>query len=117
MNCEVCLTKDMQETVCGKCAVVGCAEGIAKIVNDPSNLNSIGEGDILITYMTTPDSVPAMIKSKAVVTDRGGVLCHAAIICREINRPCIVAAKGCMDAIRDGDRILVCATKGKVFKK
>lgn len=117
MNCKECPCKQMKEIVHGRCAVMGCTEGIAKVVKDPGNLENINENNILITYMTTPDSVPAMMRSKAVVTDRGGVLCHAAIICREINKPCIVAAKDCMDIIKDGDKLLVCATNGKVYKK
>ena len=118
MNCEKCKTNSIfeEDAICsGKCAVVGCVRGIARIVVQPDELTTINPGEILITYMTTPDSVGAMLKAEAVITDRGGILCHAAIVCRENNKPCVVGAKDCMTRIKDRDRIIVCATRGMIF--
>jgi pyruvate,water dikinase len=74
----------------------------------------IEEGDILVISMTTPDAVPVMEKCKAIVTDEGGVLCHASIISRELNKPCIVGTDIATKAINTGDRIIVDANKGIV---
>jgi pyruvate,water dikinase len=67
-------------------ACTGEATGIARLPNDPL----FKEGDILIASMTTPDNVPAMKLAGGIATDRGSITCHAAIVARELNKPCVV---------------------------
>lgn len=82
-------------------------------------LEKIKKGDILVCGMTTPEYVPAMKKAAAIITDEGGITCHAAIISRELNIPCIVSTKIATSAFRDGDLVDVDANKGiiKIIKR
>jgi pyruvate,water dikinase len=94
----------------------GKAEGIAKIVFDASEaLNEITENDILITPMTDPSFVVAMMKAKGIITDFGGLLCHAAIVSRELGKPCIVGTKNATKIIQKGQKILMDAIRGEVY--
>lgn len=70
------------------------------------------EGEILVSPMTIPDFLPAMKKAAAFVTDEGGILCHAAIVARELNKPCVVGTKFATQVLKDGDLITVDATNG-----
>jgi phosphoenolpyruvate synthase/pyruvate phosphate dikinase len=74
----------------------------------------IKSGDVLVCAMTTPDWVPYMKKASAIVTDEGGVTCHAAIISRELKKPCIVGTKIATSVLKDGDLVEVNADKGIV---
>jgi pyruvate,water dikinase len=71
-------------------------------------------GDVLISTMTTPDFVVLMHKAGAIVTDIGGMLCHAAIVSREINKPCVIGTKFATKIFKDGDMVEVDADKGVV---
>ncbi|OGZ26729.1 MAG: hypothetical protein A2365_02415 [Candidatus Nealsonbacteria bacterium RIFOXYB1_FULL_40_15] len=77
------------------------------------------DGSILVTSMTRPEFVPLVKRAKAVITDEGGVTCHAAIISRELNIPCIVGTKNATKVLKDGDLVEVDANKGvvKILKK
>ncbi|MEK6904933.1 MAG: PEP/pyruvate-binding domain-containing protein, partial [Nanoarchaeota archaeon] len=71
----------------GETASAGVYTGPVKIVYNPSELNKVQKGDVLVTAMTTPDMVPAMQRAGAIVTDEGGMTCHAAIVSREMGTP------------------------------
>jgi len=79
-------------------------------------INKIEDGDVLVTSMTNPEMVLGMQKAAAIVTDEGGLLCHAAIISREMKKPCIIGTEIATDVLRDGDFIEVDAEKGVVRK-
>lgn len=101
----------------GKPASNGKVKGIVKKVND-KNINKVkftGK-EILVCEMTTPDHVLIMKKSAAVVTDLGGILCHAAIIAREFDIPCIVGTLNATKYLKSGDVVEVDAIKGVVKK-
>lgn len=66
--------------------------------------------------MTSPDFVPLMKKAKAIVTDEGGLSCHAAIVSREMGLPCVIGTKNATKVFKDGDMIEVDANKGFVRK-
>lgn len=74
------------------------------------------DGDVLISTATTPSIVSAMKKAAAIVTDEGGLTCHAAIVSRELKIPCIIGTKIATKVFKDGDRVEVDATKGIVRK-
>jgi pyruvate,water dikinase len=99
----------------GHGASPGVASGIVKIVHDASELNKIQKGDILVTKMTNPDFVVAMERSAAIVTDEGGITCHAAIVSRELGIPCIVGTRTATQVLKEGMKITVDATNGKVY--
>jgi len=100
--------------ITGQIASKGKVVGIARIIYDPNRFHSFTEGDILVTSMTRPEFVPIMKKASAIVTNEGGIACHAAIVSRELNKPCIIGTKNATEVIRDGDEIEVDANKGIV---
>ncbi len=97
----------------GNSASVGKVKGIARIVLNPYE-SDFEDGEILITSMTRPEFVPLIRKSSAIITNEGGMTCHAAIISRELNKPCIVGTKIATKVIKDGDLIEVDANHGVV---
>lgn len=100
----------------GTIAYSGKIRGIAKVVKNVSQIYKVNEGDILVAGMTAPDFVIAMKKAAAFVTDEGGITCHAAIVAREMKKPCITGTKIATKIFKDGDYIEVDATKGIVRK-
>ncbi|RJP61769.1 MAG: hypothetical protein C4543_02965 [Ignavibacteriales bacterium] len=98
----------------GDCASPGRASGHAKIINIPQDMAKMEEGDVLISVATNPDLVPAIKKASAIVTDVGGITCHAAIVSRELGIPCVIGTKIATKALKDGDIVNVDATHGKV---
>ncbi|MBI4738166.1 phosphoenolpyruvate synthase [Candidatus Woesearchaeota archaeon] len=100
----------------GDSASPGVASGGVVIVHDPSELGKIKKGDVLVTTMTTPDMVPAMERAAAIVTDEGGMTCHAAIVSREMGIPCIVGTETATTTLSDGLMITVHATRGIVYE-
>jgi len=91
-------------------------QGKAKIILDPFKAPSFQKGDILIAPMTSPEYVFLMEKAAAIITDTGGLTCHAAIVSREFNVPCIVGTKVATQVLKDGDLIEVNTEKGTVTK-
>ena len=77
------------------------------------------KGDILISQATSPDLMPAIIMAAAIVTNTGGLICHAAIISRELGIPSVIATKIATEVLRDGDLVEVDANNGivKILKK
>jgi pyruvate,water dikinase len=94
----------------------GFATGTVRIYDETMSLDVVKDGDVLVTKMTMPDMVPAMSRSVAIVTDEGGMTCHAAIISRELGTPCIVGTGSATDVLKDGDVITVDGTTGTVYK-
>jgi pyruvate,water dikinase len=81
-----------------------------------SEIPHLLDGEVLVTAMTTPDYLPAMHKAVAFVTDEGGITCHAAIVAREIGKPCVIGAKIATQVLKDGDMVEVDADNGVVRK-
>ncbi|GEM_PF-3385238 len=108
-------TTQIQE-VRGSIAFIGHVQGHAKIVLRPQDLKKVERGDVLIAVMTFPHFIAAMEKACAFVTDEGGILCHAAIVSREMRKPCVIATKIATKIFQDGDLIEVDATRGIVKK-
>jgi phosphoenolpyruvate synthase/pyruvate phosphate dikinase len=94
----------------GTCAYKGNVRGIVKIVNSREDINKVAKGDILVSYATNPDLVLAMEKAAAFVTDRGGLTCHAAIVAREMEKPCLIGTEIATKVLKDGDLVEVDAS-------
>jgi len=105
-----------QTQINGDAASPGKATGKVRRVMGHAQISTVEEGEILVSPMTTPDFVPAMKKAAAIVTDEGGLLCHAAIIARELRKPCIVGTRNATKVLKDGDKVEVDAEKGIVKK-
>jgi len=93
----------------------GVASGIVRVLRAPDAGAELQAGEILVAPMTSPDWVPTMRRAAAVVTDSGGMTCHAAIVSRELGLPCIVGARHATEKLRTGETVTVDATHGRVL--
>lgn len=105
----------MEILVKGAVASPGVAVGKPVIALTAADIHLVQPGDILVSPMTTPDFVPAMKRAAAIVTDRGGRTCHAAIVARELGIPCIVGAANATAVLAKYAEVTVDATHGEVF--
>ncbi|WP_456483409.1 phosphoenolpyruvate synthase [Methanopyrus kandleri] len=94
----------------------GIGTGEVKIVMDVDEIDKVEEGDVLVTKMTTPDMVPAMRKASAIVTDEGGITCHAAIVSRELGIPCVVGTGNATEVLEEGQVVTVDGERGVVYE-
>ncbi|WP_458404661.1 phosphoenolpyruvate synthase [Methanobrevibacter sp.] len=94
----------------------GMAAGTVKIILDIDELDKIQDGDIMVTTMTTPDMVPAMRRASGIVTDEGGVTCHASIISRELGIPCVVGTGDATTTLKENSGVTLDGKKGLVFE-
>ena len=100
--------------VVGDIAFSGVAKGRVVIHLSWTGITEIEEGDVLVTGMTNPQMIPMLKKASAIVTDEGGITCHAAIISRELRKPCIVGTKNATQVLNNGDLVEVNANDGFV---
>lgn len=98
----------------GEIAEKGIVRGRVRRLMGHKQIHDLKEGEILVSPMTIPDFLPAMKKAAAIVTDEGGVVCHAAIVARELKKPCIVGTKIATQVLKDGDIVKVDANSGVV---
>jgi phosphohistidine swiveling domain-containing protein len=105
--------------ISGICANPGTIIGKVKLLTNPTQINKISKGDILVTGMTTPEYITAMKKASAIITNEGGITCHAAIISRELGIPCIVGTKVATQVLKDNDLVEIHAANGtiKILKR
>ena len=110
---------DAKVVVRGLPASPGLASGVVHVIDNPDDIDQFKKGEILVTLMTSPDWVPAMKKAAAIVTNNGGMTCHAAIVSREMQIPCIVGTKSqkvaATDVLKTGDVVTVDAKNGVVY--
>ncbi|MDD5291402.1 MAG: PEP-utilizing enzyme [Patescibacteria group bacterium] len=98
----------------GQTASPGKARGVVKIIETIEDMPKMESGDIMLSETTYPALVPAMKKAAAIVTNVGGLTCHAAIVARELKIPCVVGTKIATKVLKDGDKVEVDASKGVV---
>ncbi|MFC4549037.1 MULTISPECIES: phosphoenolpyruvate synthase [Halorussus] len=100
--------------VSGLGASPGIASGPARIVTKLDQLDKVGEGDIIVTEMTTPDMVPAMKRAAGIVTDEGGMTSHAAIVSRELGCPAVVGSSDATSTLEDDQVVTLDGDKGTI---
>jgi pyruvate,water dikinase len=100
----------------GQGASPGIGTGRVVIVHNIKDVGTVKEGDILVARMTNPDMVPAMRKVSAIVTDEGGMTCHAAIVSRELGTPAVVGTKKATAVLKPGQMVTVDGEKGHVYE-
>lgn len=96
----------------GRAVGTRVARGPARLVADPRQLASFRDGEVLVADTTTPDWEPVMKRAAAIVTNRGGRTCHAAIVARELGIPAVVGAEGATTAVPEGAEITVSCAEG-----
>ena len=104
------------EILSGIPASPGIGSGSVQIVHHASEIGRVRQGEVLVAGMTTPDFVPAMKRAVAIVTDRGGRTCHAAIVSRELGIPCVVGTEHSTAVLKEGQLITVDGAQGKVYE-
>ncbi|MFB6110953.1 MAG: phosphoenolpyruvate synthase [Halobacteriaceae archaeon] len=100
--------------VSGHGASPGVASGRVRIVSQLDQLDKVGEGDVIVTEMTTPDMVPAMKRAAGIVTDEGGMTSHAAIVSRELGVPAVVGTGSASTVLEDDQTVTIDGDKGSV---
>jgi phosphohistidine swiveling domain-containing protein len=98
----------------GQIAYAGIVQGRARILKTSSHSENFQDGEIIVTGMTTPDFAPLLRRAGAIITDEGGITCHAAIVARELKKPCIIGTKIATQVLKDGDLVEVDADNGVV---
>jgi pyruvate, water dikinase len=99
----------------GLAASVGRASGRVRILTSPHQQGEFLDGEVLVAEMTSPDWVPAMRRAAALITDGGGVTCHAAIVSRELQLPCVVGTGNATTMLHTGQEVTVDGRTGKVY--
>ncbi|MFA6227022.1 MAG: PEP-utilizing enzyme [Candidatus Paceibacterota bacterium] len=105
------IDKDIKE-IRGNVAFAGTARGRVKVVNSIDDMKKFNEGDILVSFQSSPAIMPAIVKCSALITDEGGIMCHASIISRELKKPCVIGTKIATKVLKDGDMVEVDANNG-----
>src|SRR5581483_783330 len=94
----------------------GVATGRVRILASPKDGHRLEPGEVLVAAMTNPDWVPTIRRAAALITDGGGMTCHAAIVSRELGVPCVVGTRSATGVLRDGEVVTVDGARGKVFE-
>jgi pyruvate,water dikinase len=97
-------------------AAPGVAVGRVRVLRAADEGSRLVAGEVLVAPMTTPDWVPTMRRASALVTDGGGITCHAAIASRELRVPCVVGTRRATEVLRDGELVTVDGASGSVFE-
>ena len=118
VEADLKIDKNVQELK-GNVAYPGKVIGKVKIIQRKEDMPKMEKGDILVSFATNPELVPAIKKAGAIVTDEGGITCHAAIVSREMKIPCVIGTKNASKIFKDGDVVEVDAERGivKIIKE
>lgn len=108
------INKSLGNEVKGFVANTGVATGRVVIINSALDFGKVLDGDVIVTSMTRPEMMPILPRASAFVTDEGGITSHAAIVARELKKPCIIGTKNATRILKDGDIVEVDANKGIV---
>jgi len=98
----------------GRIAFPGIVKGVVRVVETKADFAKMKAGDILVSMMTRPEFVPLMKIAAGIVTDEGGLTCHAAIVSRELKKPCVVGTQKATSILKDGDLVELDADRGIV---
>jgi pyruvate,water dikinase len=113
---DAAATSKLEKILTGAPASPGLVAGPVRIVDDIKHLDKIKQGDIMVTDMTTPDFVPAMKRAAGIITNRGGLTSHAAIVSRELGVTCVVGTTTATKVLKDGMVVTINGSTGEIFK-
>jgi len=111
---EAAYIKNSGAALKGTVVYSGKVSGRVRIIKNRREIKNLKTGEILVALMTSPDYIIAIKKAKAIITDDGGLTCHAAIVARELKKPCIVGTKNATRILHNGDRVEVDAYQGLI---
>jgi phosphohistidine swiveling domain-containing protein len=98
----------------GQVASLGSLEGRVKVITGPKDFHKMKPGDIIVSHMTTPEYVPILKFASGIITDEGGITCHAAIVSRELKIPCVIGTKIATQVLHDNNLVELRASEGLV---
>jgi phosphoenolpyruvate synthase/pyruvate phosphate dikinase len=101
----------------GEGILPGLVHGRVKRILTKEDVSKLAKGEILVAQMTSPDMMPAIMKASAIITDEGGLTCHAALISRELQIPCVISTEIATRVLKDGDQVFVNSKDGTVRKE
>ena len=107
------LNETSKAIVAGRAVTQKIGVGPVRVVTDPNEMHTVQPGDVLVADMTDPNWEPVMKRASALVTNRGGRTCHAAIIARELGIPAIVGSVNATELLKDGDLVTVSCAEGE----
>ena len=107
------LNETSKAIVAGRAVTQKIGVGPVRVVTDPNEMHTVQPGDVLVADMTDPNWEPVMKRASALVTNRGGRTCHAAIIARELGIPAIVGSVNATELLKDGDHVTVSCAEGE----
>ncbi|MFT5036901.1 MAG: phosphohistidine swiveling domain-containing protein [Candidatus Azotimanducaceae bacterium] len=116
IDAPVLIGSTSASTLAGSGAYAAVAQGVVRIVTDPTDV-TFEEGDILVTENTDIRFVPLMKKAGAIVTDNGGILSHAAIVARELKKPCVIGTGSATKDLQEGEMVRVDGGRGTITKE
>ncbi|TKJ17057.1 hypothetical protein CEE44_00795 [Candidatus Woesearchaeota archaeon B3_Woes] len=112
-NASLTIEEEVEDVIKGQGAFHGNYKGKVKLIKDISDVNALKKGDVLVTQMTTTDLITDNIKKAgAIITDEGGITCHAAILSREFKIPALIGTKIATKILKDGDIVQIDTKKG-----
>jgi pyruvate,water dikinase len=103
-----------QQELTGKSVYGGFVRGKAHVILEKGEVHKFKRGEVLVTAMTDINFASAVRKAGAIVTEKGGVTCHAATVARELRKPCLVSVKSVTKFVKTGDEVIVDATGGVI---
>jgi len=104
------------ENITGQTAYPGMAKGKVRIANNKNEIKNIKKGEVIVSIQTNPDMIAGLRKCVGLITDNGGITCHAAIVARELKIPCVVGTKMATKILKNGDLVEINANKGIIKK-
>ena len=111
---EHIVTGKGETRVAGRAVGTKCAQGRVRVIRSTEHLSDFKPGEVLVSDTTTPDWEPVMKTAAAIVTNRGGRTCHAAIVARELGIPAVVGAEGATATLKDGEEVTISCAEGDV---
>lgn len=112
----IVIPRELKKLCEGVAASPGKVLGEVCLIASPNERNKMKEGSVLVTESTNPEFTFMMLKASAIVTDYGGIICHAAIVAREFGIPAVVGCNDATKKLKDGMKILVDGGKGIVYE-
>jgi len=93
----------------------GIFEGRVKIVKNTSDFSKVESGDVVVVYSSSPAWTIPMLKSGALISEVGGIICHTAIVAREMGIPCVVGVPNVINEVNDNDKVKVDGEAGEIY--
>lgn len=105
----------MRKKLCGLAASKGIYKGRAKIVRSIADFDEVKSGDVLVVHSSSPAWTVPMLKSGALISELGGIICHTAIVAREMGISCVVGVENVLEEIKDNDVVKVDGETGEIY--